>query len=125
MSANDLANMDLYPVIIITAIIMFFCIVLGVMKGKSTANKVNEEIYGSNSDTQVKKASAKIVAKRTTPHPLNNALIINMVVFEFSDQSRIELAIKDPSIYGTMVEGDAGSLEYCGKKFIAFTRGKA
>lgn len=63
--------------------------------------------------------------RRTTPHPLNQAVMINMVVFELANGSRVELAIKDPNTYGVMVEGDRGTLKYLGKKFVSFERGNS
>ena len=50
-------------------------------------------------------------------------VMINMVVFELANGSRVELAIKDPNTYGIMVEGDRGTLKYQGKKFVGFERG--
>ena len=49
--------------------------------------------------------------------------MINMVVFELSNGNRLEFAIKNPTTYGIMVEGDCGTLKYQGKKFISFERG--
>lgn len=121
MSINDLLATEIpFPVILIFIVIMMFAISTGIAMGK----KVNKDIYGDDehSATRVEK-NVKIVARRTTPHPLNQALMINMVVFELADGNRVELAIKDINAYGIMVEGDCGTLKYQGKKFIDFERG--
>ncbi len=121
MSINDILNDDSFiPIcMVMFVIIMVIALPIGIAMGKKT----NKSIYGDDefgSITQVK--GAKIVARRTSPHPLNQTVMINMVVFELSNGERIEFAIKDPNTYGVMVEGDFGTLSYRGKKFIRFDR---
>lgn len=122
MSINDLlADDTLIPTMLVLFVVIM---VIAIPVGISMSKKTNSNIYGDDEIglTQEEK-NVKIIARRTTPHPLNQSVMINMVVFEFVNGRRIELAIKDPNIYGVMVEGDYGTLKYYGKKFISFQRG--
>ena len=122
MSINDLLDSEVFipAMLVIFVIVMIFAIPAGLALGKKT----NNNIYGDDEYGTIKEEkNAKIISRRTTPHPLNQAVMINMVVFELANRSRVELAIKDPTTYGIMVEGDSGTLKYQGKKFIGFERG--
>ena len=122
MSINDLLDSEVFipAMLVIFVIVMIFAIPAGLALGKKT----NNNIYGDDEYGTIKEEkNAKIISRRTTPHPLNQAVMINMVVFELANRSRVELAIKDPTTYGIMVEGDSGTLQYQGKKFIGFERG--
>lgn len=123
MSINDLLDSD----VVIPGIILGFILMLIIVipASFSTARKTNNNIYGANETGNItKEENAKIIARRSNPHPLNQTLNVNSVVFEFTNSNRIELAIKDPDIFGTMIEGDYGTLQYQGKKFIDFKREK-
>lgn len=122
MSVNDL--LDSETLIPIMMIIFLLIMIFAIPTGMALSKNVNNNIYGDgeNEDTKEEK-NAKIVARRSTPHPYNQTVLINKVVFELEDGSRVELAIKDPNTYGIMVEGDCGKLTYQGKKFIGFERG--
>lgn len=122
MSINDLLDSEVMipAMLVIFVVIMIFAIPAGLAMGKKTNNNIyGDDEYGATKEEK----NAKIIARRTTPHPLNQAVMINMVVFELANGSRVELAIKDPNTYGIMVEGDCGTLKYQGKKFISFERG--
>lgn len=122
MSINDLLDSEILipAMLVIFVVVMIFAIPAGLAMGKKT----NNNIYGDDEFGATKEEkNAKIIARRTTPHPLNQAVMINMVMFELANGSRIELAIKDPNTYGIMVEGDRGTLKYQGKKFVGFERG--
>lgn len=122
MSINDLlASEEFIPaILVIFVVVMIFAIPAGLAMGKKT----NNNIYGDDEYGVIQEEkNAKIIARRTTPHPLNQAVMINMVVFELSNGSRVELAIKDPNTYSIMVEGDLGTLKYQGKRFVGFERG--
>lgn len=122
MSVNDLLDSEiLIPMMLVSfVVIMIVFVPIGLAIGKKTNNR----IYGDDECGAAKEEKgAKIIARRTTPHPMNQAVMINMVVFELANGSRVELAIKDPKIYGVMVEGDCGTLKYQGKKFVSFERG--
>lgn len=122
MSINDLLDSEMFlPMLMVLLVaVMAFSIPIGLAAGKKT----NNDIYGDdeNGATQEEK-NAKIIARRTIPHPLNQAIMIKMVVFELANGSRMELAIKDSTTYGIMVEGDRGTLKHQGKKFVSFERG--
>lgn len=122
MSINDLLDSEVFiPVMLVMfVVIMIFAIPAGL----NAAKKTNNNIYGDDEYGETKEEkNARIIARRTTPHPLNQTVMINMVVFELANGSRVELAIKDPNTYGIMVEGDCGTLKYQGKKFVGFERG--
>ena len=122
MSVNDLLDSDvLIPAMLVMfLVIMIFAIPVGLAMGK----KANKEIYGDDEYGVIKEErNAKVLARRTAPHPMNQAVMINMVVFELANGSRVELAIKDAQQYGIMIEGDCGTLTYQGKKFVSFERG--
>ena len=126
MSINDFLDADLTMPIIITFIIIAVVMIFAIPAGLNAAKKTNNKIYGDDEYGATKEEkNAKIIARRTTPHPLNQAVMINMVVFELANGSRVELAIKDPNTYGVMVEGDRGTLKYQGKKFVSFERGNS
>ena len=98
MSINDLlASEEFIPaILVIFVIVMIFAIPAGLAMGKKT----NNNIYGDDEYGVIQEEkNAKIIARRTTPHPLNQAVMINMVVFELSNGSRVELAIKEIQKY--------------------------
>ncbi len=125
MSINDLLDSEWFLISILVAIgIGMLVAIPGIYSGLSVAKETNNNIYGDDEYGEIKaERNAKIIARRTTPHPLNQAVMIYMVVFELANGSRVELAIKDPNTYGIMVEGDCGTLKYQGKKFVGFERG--
>ena len=121
MSINDVLDSDI--VLPAMAIIFIVIMIIAIPAGISKSKKANESIYGDNSDDVIKEErNAKIIAIRSNPHPLYTTIIINSVVFELVNGNRLELAIKDPNVFGVMVEGDIGILKYQGKKFIGFVR---
>lgn len=123
MSVNDLLSSEVFipAMLIVFVVVMLFAIPTGIIKSRKT----NNAIYGDCDFEEINETkNAKIVAKRTAPHPLSQTVSVNMVVFEFTDGSRIELAIKDSDVYNIMVVGDCGILKYQGKKFIKFERGE-
>lgn len=109
------------PVLVGLVILAVF---FAIPAGLAMAKKINKNIYGDDEFGPISEENnARIIAKRTTPHPLNQGVMINIVVFELVNGSRFELAIKDPNTYVIMVEGDCGTLKYQGKKFVSFERG--
>lgn len=121
MSINDMLESEiLLPAMaIVFIVIMIFAIPAGIARGKKT----NEAIYGENDDGIIKEErNAKIIALRSNPHPLNSTILIHSAVFELTDGNRLEFAIKDPDVFGVMIEGDFGTLWYQGKKFVGFVR---
>lgn len=118
MSVNDLMDQD----ITVGLLIMFIVIILAIPAGIAMGKKNNQEIYGDGDYQETRKMKAKVVSKRVSPHPSNQTVQVNWVVFQFENNERVELAIKDASIFGVMVEGDEGELSYQGKKFLEFRR---
>ena len=87
--------------------------------------KIQDDIYGGEENEEKEKKeekNAKIVARRTIPHPLFKRTVFNTVIFELSDGSRLRLGIKKQNLFDIMVEGDYGTLRHQGKKFISFIR---
>ncbi len=125
MSINDLLDSEGFLMLLLVAFGIGMLVVMFVSKSAHrNATEINKNIYGDDKFGPItEEQNAKIIARRTMPHPLNQAVTINLVVFELANGSRIELAIKDPTTYGIMVEGDCGTLKYQGKKFIGFYRG--
>lgn len=121
MSINDILNDDSFlPTIFVLFIIIM---VIAIPVGISRSKRANQEIYGDGDTTSsTRKRAARIASRRNAPHPLAPTVNLNLIVFEFEDHSRIELAIKDTSIYSTLIEGDQGILTYQGKQFISFKR---
>ncbi|MDO4748592.1 MAG: DUF2500 family protein [Eubacteriales bacterium] len=118
-----LSTDDVMEYVIIGLVIFVVIAIIGACVGLSKGKKRNAELYGDNSlPTQVIHKNAKIVSKRTAPDPVRPTVMVNWIVFEFDDKNRLELAIKDNSVFGIMVEGDEGELAYQGKRFISFTR---
>jgi len=124
MSINDLLDDEMLipTIMVVFIIVLLFAIPIGV----AVSRKTNENIYGDNEyGTAREEKNAKIIARRSVPHPMSPTIRVNMVVFELTNGSRIELAIKDSTAFGVMVEGDFGTLKYQGKKFVSFERGRS
>ncbi len=124
MSINDLLDSEvLIPaMLVVFVVVMIFAIPTGI----AMSRKTNSSIYGDDEyETTNEEENARIIARRTNPHPLNQTVMVNTVVFELADGNRIELAIKDTDTYSLMVEGDCGTLKYQGKKFVEFERGSS
>ena len=123
MSVNNLLDSEiLIPIMMVMFVII---IVVAIPLGKAMKKKTDNNIYGDDEyGATEEEKNAKLIVRRSIPHPLYHqaGMVVNIAVFELSNGSRIELAIKDPNIYGTMVEGDCGTLRYKGKKFISFER---
>ncbi len=121
MTLSNLLDSEVF--IPATLVIFVLVLIFAVPAGIAMSKKTNNSIYGDNKSGAIKEErNVKIVAKRTTPHPLNQTTVIYMVVFELTNGSRVELAIRDSNTYGTMLVGDHGILRYQGNKFINFER---
>lgn len=117
MSINDLLDDDmLLP--------LFFILLFAFWLAKWYGMKrFDNNIYGDyECGKTMEDKNTKIIAKRTLTHPFNKNVMINMVLFELANGSRIELAIKDSSAYGIIVEGDCGTLKHQRNKFVGFER---
>lgn len=121
MSINGLLNDESFLQMLllifgIGGVIVFFVVIAG-------AKKNDKQIYGGdNDDTELFRDRVRVVARRTSPHPMTPRIMVNMIVFEKENGSRVELAIRDPAVFGTIVEGDKGILSYQGKRFVGFQR---
>lgn len=90
---------------------------------KPKASKHASETFGNyNSNTSVREVHAKILSKRTAPYKYSTTVLINYILFETDEGQRIELAIKDSNVYGTLLENDEGILKYQDNHFIGFIR---
>lgn len=129
MSINDLLDNEYFlpflGILFVLIAPLFFAAVLDAkMDAKKKAKETEAQIYGEDEICEIKDEKAKILVRRSNPHPLNQTVRVNTVVFEISDGNRIELAIKDLNTYNIMIEGDEGFLCYQGKRFIEFRRQK-
>ena len=121
LSVNDLLENEAFlPGLFVFLLSVF---IFAIPTGLAMSKQNNNNIYGDNESGEIiEERNVKLIAKRTLPHPANHTIMINMVVFELSNGDRLELVIKDSSIYGVMMEGDNGILTYQGKKFLKFER---
>lgn len=69
------------------------------------------------------KSQAKIISKRTSVHGIHGGHTTTdyFITFEFEDSSRQEFQVNDYE-YGTLIEGDSGTLEYQGSRYLGFER---
>ncbi len=120
MSINDLLDSDITILFIMLAIGFPFYL----LARFNWIKRFHNNVYGDyECGKTMEETNTKIIAKRTITHPFNKTVMINMVLFELANGSRIELAIKDSTTYGIMIEGDCGTLKHQGKKFVSFERG--
>ena len=121
MSINDILNDDNF--LLYCGVFFVVILIFAIPAGIAASKKTNKSIYGDEkSGDTTQYANATVVARRTSPHPLSPTVTLYLVVFEMTNGNRIELAIKDPAVYGTMVEGVSGVLLYRGKQFVRFKR---
>ncbi len=114
-----------YDFLLLFGFLFIFFLIIAIPAGKALGKRVNNSIYGEDENGSVdKQFNVNVLRKRSTPHPLNNALMVNMIVFELDDGTRMELAIREEQKYSIIIEGDLGTLTYQGKKFIDFERNK-
>ena len=116
MSIHDLThNKNILPAIMVG---LFIGLIIVIPILKVIINKYHKSIYGDRGDTSypLLTENAKIISKRVTPYQIP----IYYIGFELENNTRIELAIKDKTKYGILVEGDRGKLTYRGKVFIDF-----
>ncbi len=100
--------------LIVTLVVGIFGWVI--MKGMVT--------WSSNNQAELVDTACKIVGKRTQVwggSGDSSASTEYFVTFEFADGSRKELYVK-PAVYGLIVEGDHGAIQYQGTRFINFSR---
>lgn len=116
MSVNDLLDDESFlPTLLILFVICFFVTVIGIAIGKAK-NKAEQNSY------PIETCTGKILSKRTAPHPKSPYVMVNYVLFELSSGTRVELMTGDNEVFGTMLEGDSGTVTYQGKKLISFNR---
>lgn len=85
------------------------------------AKRRNTEIFG-NGNAPLLVKSAKVLSKRTSPHPMTPTVSINYVLFELADGTRLEVPIKDAAVFASIIEGDKGTLKVRGNWFVGFER---
>lgn len=118
---DEIVNNEWFLVFMVLFLVVVFAI--GIPVGLSVAKKTNKKLYGEEpSGERREEQNVKIIARRSSPHPLTRTVMVNTVLFEFSNGERVELAIQDSEAYGKMAEGDVGTLCYQEKKFISFQR---
>lgn len=116
--ASEADKETFVKIFVFVAVFIFIAAIIGFSVGK----KKNGELYGDSETGSILCKKAKIISKRTAPNPISPSIMVNWIAFELDSKERIELAIKDQSVFGVLFEGDAGMLKYQGKKFIEFKR---
>ncbi len=66
----------------------------------------------------------KIVAKTTTRNPFNRKALINYLISETKDGTRLETIVQNSDVLRSILVGDTGYLFYKQNKFVSFTRTK-
>ncbi len=125
MSINDLLNDEefLECILVTLSLAILIACAIGIPFGTKLAKNANKAIYGDGEIyAERRETSVKVLSKRTSPHPNAPSIMVYWVTFELTNGSRLELALKDSSKYGLIVEGDMGTLRYAGKQFIDFER---
>lgn len=123
MSINDMLDADILPVFAIMGLILLCVIPIGISIGRKANYQKNLEIYGDRlnlSHNPEIEIIAKVIDKRTAPHPYASSVSINYLLFEQKDGIRKEFAIRDANIFATMVKGDIGVLKYHSNYFVSF-----
>lgn len=101
---------------VIVPLLIVGVIVFMVIKGLTT--------WTSNNAAEVMNERARVVSKRIQVHGGSgdtSSSTTYFVTFEFMDGGRIELRVRG-SVYGLLVEGDQGTLNYQGTRFNDFQR---
>lgn len=125
MSINDMLNNDevgLFIMILLgVAVPLALCIAIPL--GIKMRKKKDAEIFGDNETGLLQKEyNVKVATKVFIPDQTNPNFGINKIIFELSSGNRVDLAIRDANTYAMIVEGDYGTLQYQGKRFISFER---
>ena len=125
MSLEDIYTSDasgkglIIGAIIILIVIFCFALPSGISRGK----KINQEVFGEGDTGPLEKhKNAKLIAKRTAPHPATPTVTVYHLVFELENGSRKDFGIRDEQLYSTSMEGDCGTIQYIGRKLISFER---
>lgn len=123
MSINDVVDGIANDPTFITDVfgIILVCILIVIPIGIIMDKKTNKSLYGDSSGP-IQSEHARVIGKRQSPHPLNQKVMVNMIVFEFDSGERREFGIKNASDYAMIAEGDKGTLHYSGNSFIRFIR---
>ena len=80
-----------------------------------------DEEAASEAEERSAAAEAVVVSKRTHVIGGENARTSYYITFEFTDDSRREFCV-DGRVYGSVAEGDRGSLRFYGTRFVSFNR---
>lgn len=110
--------------LVIVVGILFF--VLGVVfyvipKARQAKENAESAIYGAYSDhSPEKEVSVMAVIKNKRTGLVPNVGNVNYILFEISDGSRMEFAIRDAQVFSTLLIGDTGLLRYYSNFYINF-----
>ena len=97
-------------------VIVIGSIVFSMLRGVTTWNR--------NNNSPILEVQSKVVTKRTSTRGGSgdsSAHTSYFVTFEVASGDRIELQV-DGQQYGLLVEGDNGTLEFQGTRYLSFTR---
>ncbi|MBO4562132.1 MAG: DUF2500 domain-containing protein [Clostridia bacterium] len=100
---------------------LFFLVFFGILGFilYTIIQKISE--WSRNNASPVEENAAIVVAKRTMLSGGENATTSYYVTFEFENNERRELSVRG-NVYGSIAEGDVGTLRSQGTRFLGFTR---
>lgn len=123
MSINDMLDVDILPVFVIVGLLLICVIPIGLSFGRKVSSQKNLELYGDRfnlSHSPEIEIIAKVIEKRSVPHPYAPSVSVNYLLFEQEDGIRKEFAIRDPNVFSVIVKDDVGILKYHSNCFISF-----
>ncbi|MBR6646105.1 MAG: hypothetical protein IKL09_01150 [Clostridia bacterium] len=123
MSINDMFDVDILPVFVIVGLLLICVIPIGLTMGRKANSQKNLELYGDRlnlSHNPEIEIIAKVIEKRSVPHPYAPSVSVNYLLFEQNDGVRKEFAIRDPGTFAVIVKGDVGLLKYHSNCFVSF-----
>lgn len=123
MSINDMLDVDILPVFVIVGLLFICVISIGLSIGRKANSQKNLELYGDRfnlSHNPEIEIIAKVIEKRSVPHPYAPSVSINYLLFEQNDGVRKEFAIRDSNTFAVIVKDDVGILKYHSNCFVSF-----
>ena len=114
MSINDLLDSDIViPAVMVVLLVIAVPLIIFCF---TSAKKRNNIYVDDESRPLSEEKNAKVIARRSMPHPYNQAVVVNKIVFEFTNGNRVELEIRDSDLFGIIVEGGLRHAEISGKE---------
>lgn len=126
MSINDLLDVKLgtpesfiFIAALIIVVVLLFIVPSAILASR---RKYQQNSIGNDITSMIVENNTKINNIRTIPDPRNQAVMLDLVLFEMKDGRHIELVIKDSYVFNGLSVGDCGTLWYKGKEFVSFDK---